>query len=38
MAADRCVIDSSVFVAFYRDVDSLHTDALAVMRDASKFT
>lgn len=38
MASDQCVIDSSVFVAFYRDVDSLHADALAIMRDISDAT
>lgn len=38
MASDQCVIDSSVFVAFYRDIDSLHADALAIMRDISDAT
>lgn len=35
MEPSRCVIDSSVFVAFYRDIDTLHTDALRVMQDLS---
>ena len=38
MASDRCVIDSSVFVAFYREVDSLHVDALAIMREIADAT
>lgn len=38
MASSRCVIDSSVFVAFYREVDSLHADALAIMREISDAT
>lgn len=35
MASRHCVIDSSVFVAFYRDVDTLHRDALRVMQELS---
>lgn len=35
MASDHCIIDSSLFVAFYRDVDALHADALRVMGDLS---
>lgn len=35
MASRHCVIDSSVFVAFYRDVDTLHREALQVMQELS---
>ena len=35
MASRHCVIDSSVFVAFYRDIDALHRDALRVMQELS---
>jgi predicted nucleic acid-binding protein len=38
MATNHCIVDSSVFVAFYRDVDSQHSDALAVMKDLQDAT
>lgn len=34
----HCIIDSSVFVAFYRDVDSLHVEAERIMRELSGET
>ena len=33
MGFNHCIIDSSVFVAFYRDIDSQHANALQVMRE-----
>ena len=38
MEFSRCVIDSSVFVAFYRDIDALHVDALRVMQALAHTT
>ncbi|HXK39046.1 MAG TPA: PIN domain-containing protein [Candidatus Paceibacterota bacterium] len=38
MGSKSCVIDSSVFVAFYRDIDALHTDALRIMQELSEYT
>ena len=38
MEPSRCVIDSSVFVAFYRDIDVLHADALRIMQRLSTAT
>ncbi|MDO8518345.1 MAG: type II toxin-antitoxin system VapC family toxin [bacterium] len=37
MEPSRCIIDSSVFVAFYCEIDSLHTDALRVMMELSDY-
>lgn len=36
MESSWCVIDSSVFVAFYRDIDAFHADALRIMRELSE--
>ena len=36
MESSHCIIDSSLFVAFYRDVDSLHADALRIMGELSE--
>lgn len=38
MESNHRVIDSSVFVAFYREVDSQHEDAIRVMQEISGFT
>lgn len=38
MESSQCIIDSSVFVAFYRDVDVLHADAERIMRELSEQT
>lgn len=38
MESNHCIVDSSVFVAFYRDVDAQHEDALRIMRDLSEST
>lgn len=38
MVSRHCVIDSSVFVAFYRDIDTLHHEALRVMQELSSDT
>ena len=38
MGPNHCIVDSSVFVAFYRDVDSQHTEALRVMQELSELT
>ena len=35
MESNRCVVDSSVFVAFYRDIDALHNEALRIIRELS---
>src|SRR5438270_789221 len=36
MEASHCIIDSSLFVAFYREIDSLHSDALRIMQELSE--
>lgn len=38
MAPDRCIVDSSVFVAFYREADALHTDAVRIMEEIAQAT
>lgn len=38
MESGRCIVDSSIFVAFYREIDSLHADALRVMQELSELT
>ena len=38
METNHCVVDSSVFVAFYREIDVLHTDALRIMEELSEST
>lgn len=38
MRSNRCVIDSSLFVAFYRDIDASHADALRIMQELSGAT
>lgn len=38
MEARHWIIDSSVFVAFYRDVDSQHVDAVRVMEKVANMT
>ncbi len=35
MESNRCIVDSSVFVAFYRDIDTLHNEALLIMKELS---
>ena len=36
MESSQCIVDSSLFVAFYRDIDALHSDALRVMDELSE--
>jgi predicted nucleic acid-binding protein len=36
MESNHCIVDSSVFVAFYLEADSQHEDALRVMQDISE--
>lgn len=38
MESSHCIVDSSVFVAFYRDVDVSHVDAVRIMRELSDHT
>lgn len=38
MESNQCIVDSSIFVAFYRDVDSQHADAIRVMQEISGST
>ena len=38
MESNHCIVDSSLFVAFYRDVDALHADALRIMRELAEST
>jgi len=38
MASSHCIVDSSVFVAFYRDVDAQHADALRIMNELAEST
>ncbi len=38
MESKHCIIDSSVFVAFYREVDSQHEDAMRIMQEISGLT
>ena len=38
MESNHCIVDSSVFVAFYRDVDSQHADAVRVMQEVADYT
>lgn len=38
MESNRYIVDSSVFVAFYRDVDAQHNQALRIMSELSALT
>ncbi len=38
MAPDRCVVDSSVFIALYHEGDVHHADALNLLSEAQELT